>query len=144
MTQAQPAQALHEDELSAASGQPGLRESLSHFGETFVSAVETRVQLGMLEMESELGRAEKRLILGITMGAALSFALLAAQALLVAALWERMGYRSLAVLGLLWLLVAIIAWMLFNKASLRTEAAFAATKATLQRDRDMLFRRVHR
>lgn len=117
----------------------GVRDALLNVGSTLAAALDTRVQLAMLEFEQERTRSEKRLIMGAIAAVALAFTLLALQALVVALLWEKMGNRSLAVLTVIWLVVAAIAGWRMYQASLRSERPFAATAATLRRDRETLF-----
>lgn len=137
---AETVEAIDAVEVNDSAREPeGIRDALLNVGSTLAAALDTRAQLAMLEFQQERTRSERRLIMGAIAAVALAFTLLAAQALLVAVLWEQMGYRSLLVLALLWLLVAAIAGWRMYQASLRSERPFAATAATLRRDREMLF-----
>ena len=71
-------------------------------------------------------------------------AVLAANALVVALLWDRLGWGSVALLMGLWLVVAAFAGWRLAIASQREQRPFAATLAEFGRDRDWVIERFGR
>jgi len=134
---------------SADDGPPppdgqGIRDTLAKLVGTALAAVDTRVQLAMLELSEERERAKQRLVLLLTVAIALGFGLFAAQALLVVVTWHTLGWRSLAILTGLWLSLAVLAGWKLSAASTREAPPFAATLAELHRDRVWLNERLGR
>lgn len=127
-----------------APGQAGLRELLGRLAASLASAVDTRVQLAALEFAEERDRARDRLVLVLVAAIAAGFALLALNALVVAVLWDRLGWVSLALLVVLWTAVAAFAGMRLSQASRREQRPFSATLAEFERDRDWLVERFGR
>ncbi|RPH44253.1 MAG: hypothetical protein EHM87_11220 [Burkholderiales bacterium] len=124
-----------------SAGSAGIRELLGRLAASFVSAADTRVQIAALEFAEERERARDRLVLVLIVALAAAFALLAANALAVALLWDRLGWVSLALLTLLWSLVAGVAGWRLALASRREQAPFSATLAEFGRDRAWLVER---
>jgi uncharacterized membrane protein YqjE len=116
----------------------GIRELLGRLAASIASAVETRVQLAALEFAEERERARERLGLLLLAAISAGFALLAANALFVVLLWERLGWVSLALLTALWSAIAGFAAWRLAIASRRAQRPFAATLAEFERDRAFL------
>lgn len=124
---------------SAAEAQVrGIRELIGRLAASVASAVDTRVQLAALEFAEERERARERLGLLLLASIAGGFALLAANALFVVLLWDRLGWVSLALVTVLWSAVAAIAARRLAIASRRDQRPFAATLAEFERDRAFL------
>jgi len=127
-----------------ASGPAGIAETLARLAQTLLSALDTRVQLAALEFAEERERAKRRVVLLLTCAVAAAFALLTAQALIVALAWPTWGWRSLAILTAGWLvLAALTAWRLLAAAQ-REQRPFAGSLAELERDRRWLAERLRR
>lgn len=128
-----------EDPDAAATAQVrGIRELLGRLAASVASALDTRVQLAALEFAEERERARERLSLLLLAAIAAGFALLAANALFVVLLWERLGWVSLALLTALWSAVTALAVWRLGIASRRAQRPFAATLAEFERDRAFL------
>ena len=119
----------------------GIRDLLARFVASAAGAVETRVQLAALEFAQERERARDRLVLVLVAAIAGALALLALNALVVVAFWDRFGWMSLAALTLLWLAVAAMAAWRLSIGAQREERPFAATLAEFERDRAWLSER---
>jgi uncharacterized membrane protein YqjE len=123
------------DAPSSATGSPGIRELLARLAASIASAAETRVQLAALEYAEERERLARRFALGVVAAVAGTLALLAANALVVVLLWDRLGWISLAVVTVFWLVVAVAAGMRMATATRRERRPFDATLAEFERDR---------
>jgi len=132
------------DDEPAASDGSGIRDTLSRLASTVLSAVDTRVQMATLEFAEERERAKQRLVLMLTVAIALAFGLLAAQALLVVVTWHTLGWRTLAILTGLWLVLAVVAGWKLSATTNREARPFATTLAELHRDRVWLIERLGR
>lgn len=124
------------DDATAAS--PGIRDLLGRLATSVAGSIETRVQLAALEFAEERTRARERLVLALVAAIAAGFALLAANALVVVLLWDRLGWGSLALLTALWLVVAGVAAWRLSVTARREQRPFAATLAEFERDREWL------
>jgi uncharacterized membrane protein YqjE len=124
-----------------ATGSAGIRDLLGRLAASVVSAADTRVQIAALEFAEERDRARDRLVLVLVMAIAAAFALLAANTLVVALLWDRLGWITLALLTLLWAAVTGVAGWRLALASRREQTPFAATLAEFGRDRAWLMER---
>lgn len=128
----------------APRGPPGIAGTLSQLAQTVLSALDTRVQIAAIELAEERERAKRRIVLLLVCAVASAFALLAAQALVVALAWPSWGWRTLAVLTVAWCaLAAFAAWRLAAAAQ-REQRPFAGTLAELERDRRWLAERLRR
>jgi uncharacterized membrane protein YqjE len=123
------------------TGSDGIRDLLGRLAASFASAADTRVQIAALEFAEERDRARDRLVLVLVMAIAATFALLAANTLVVALLWDRLGWITLALLTLLWVTVTGVAGWRLALASRREQTPFAATLAEFGRDRAWLMKR---
>jgi uncharacterized membrane protein YqjE len=115
-----------------------------HRRASFAAAVDTRVQLVALEFSEERERARDRLVLVVVASIAGAFALLAANTLLVALLWERLGWITLAALTVAWSAVAFVAVQRMNALTRRERRPFDATLAEFERDRTWIAERFGR
>lgn len=122
----------------------GLRDLLGRLAASVASTVDTRVQLAALEFAEERDRARDRLVLVLVAAIAAGFALLALNALVVAVLWDRLGWVTLALLFGLWTAIAAGAGWRLAQASRREQRPFSATLAEFERDRDWLVERFGR
>jgi uncharacterized membrane protein YqjE len=123
---------------------PGVRDTLARLAASFAAAVDTRVQLAALEFAEERARTRDRLTLIVVAAIAGAFSLLAANALLVVVLWERLGWITLAALTLAWGAVALVAGQRLSALARRERRPFDATLAEFERDRDWIAERVGR
>ena len=124
-----------------ATGSDGIRDLLGRLAASVASAADTRVQIAALEFAEERDRALERLVPLLIMTIAAAFALLMANMLAVALLWDRLGWITLALLTLLWAAVAGLAGWRLAVASRREQTPFAATLAEFGRDRAWLMER---
>jgi uncharacterized membrane protein YqjE len=123
---------------------PGVRDTLARLAASFAAAVDTRVQIVALEFAEERERAKDRLVLVLVAAIASGFALLAANALLVVALWDRFGWTTLAALTVAW---GLVAWLAVRRMALlarREKRPFDATLAEFSRDRAWIAERLGR
>jgi uncharacterized membrane protein YqjE len=143
MAQARPerAEPAGGDASSAGGRAPGIRDLLGRLAASIASAVDTRVQLAALEFAEERARARDRLVLVLVAAIAGGFALLGANAVIVALLWDALGWVALLLPTLAWTLVAGLAAWRLSVASRREERPFAATLAEFERDRAFLVER---
>lgn len=124
-----------------ATGSAGIRDLLGRLAASVASAADTRVQIAALEFAEERDRARDRLVLLLIMAIAAGFALLAVNMLVVALLWDRLGWITLALLTVLWAAVTGLAGWRLALASRREQTPFAATLAEFGRDRAWLMER---
>jgi uncharacterized membrane protein YqjE len=122
----------------------GVRDTLGRLAASIAAAVDTRVQLVALEFSEERERARDRLVLVVVASIAGAFALLAANTLLVALLWERLGWITLAALTVAWSAVAFVAVQRMNALTRRERRPFDATLAEFERDRTWIAERFGR
>jgi uncharacterized membrane protein YqjE len=126
---------------NGATGSAGIKELLGRLAASVASAADTRVQIAALEFAEERDRARDRLVLVLVIAIAATFALLAANTLVVALLWDRLGWITLALLTLLWGAVAALAGRQLAIRSRREQTPFSATLAEFGRDRAWLMER---
>lgn len=129
---------------NSATGSDGIRDLLERLAASVASAADTRVQIAALEFAEERDRARDRLVLVLVIAIAAAFTLLAANTLVVALLWNRLGWITLALLTLLWAAVSGVAGWRLALASRREQTPFAATLAEFGRDRAWLMERFGR
>lgn len=103
-------------------------------------AIETRVQLAALEFRQERDRAHARLGFMLLISVAAGLALLAVNALVAALLWPVLGAWSLAVLALIWSVIAGLAALRLRRINQEAPRPFDASLQTLERDRAWLSR----
>lgn len=143
MARARPerAEAADGDASPAGERAPGIRDLLGRLAASVASTLDTRVQLAALEFAEERARARDRLVLVLVAAIAGGFALLGANAVIVALLWDALGWVALLLPTLAWALVAALAAWRLSVASRREERPFAATLAEFERDRAFLAER---
>lgn len=127
-----------DDRRLGGSEPPGLLASLKALGATLVSALHTRAELFVTELEEERERLKQTLlftlllVFGLTMG----FALLTI--FLVALFWEKGWIGAIGGMAFIYLAVAGYAGIKLRGAVLRRPGLFPATLAELGKDRDRL------
>ena len=126
---------------NGATGSAGIKELLGRLAASVASAADTRVQIAALEFAEERDRARDRLVLVLVIAIAAAFALLAANTLVVALLWDRLGWVTLALLTLLWAAIAALAGWRLALRSRREQTPFSTTLAEFGRDRAWLMER---
>ena len=143
MANARPERAEAADGAASPAGEraPGIRDLLGRLAASVASALDTRVQLVALEFAEERARARSRLVLVLVAAIAGGLALLGANAVIVAVLWDALGWVALLLPTLAWALVAALAAWRLSVASRREERPFAATLAEFERDRAFLVER---
>jgi uncharacterized membrane protein YqjE len=122
----------------------GLSDRFGRLAASVAAAVETRVQIAALEFAEERDRAKDRLVLVLVAAVSAGFAVLAANALAVALLWPHIGWASLALLIVLWTVVAAVAGSRLSQMAARDRRPFSATLAEFERDRAWIAERFAR
>jgi uncharacterized membrane protein YqjE len=140
----EPAASGETADDAPGSASPGIRDTLGRLAAAVASAVDTRVQLVALEFAEERERAKDRLALMLVAAVAATFALLAANTLLVVVLWDRLGWITLAGLAVVWGVVALVAVRRMAALAKREQRPFDGTLAEFARDRAWIAERIGR
>ena len=135
---------LPDDVSDQADATAGLSDRFGRLAASVAAAVDTRVQIAALEFAEERDRAKDRLVLVLIAAVSAGFAVLAANALAVALLWPHIGWASLALLTIVWAVVAAIAGSRLSQMAARERRPFSATLAEFERDRDWIAERFGR
>jgi uncharacterized membrane protein YqjE len=116
----------------------GLSAALHALSSALVGLVETRLSLASLELDEGIDRVVARLVFVLVAVLGFAFALFAASALAVIALWETHRLAALCLVALFYVAIGLIAlWRL--SALARSDAPpFAETIAQFRRDRTWL------
>ena len=118
---------------------PGLVDSLNRLARTVTAVAHNRLELLLVELQEERSRVFDLLLLAATGIVCSLMTLIVLTFAIVVMFWD--GYRIavLAVLGLVYLAGAAMAFRRFN-TRLRDEEAFSGTLAELKKDRVWLER----
>ncbi len=121
-----------------AADSPGIFHSVKALGAALASALHTRVELFVTELEEERERLKQALIftLLLVFGASMGFILLTI--FLVALFWERGWIAAIGGLAFVYLGVAAFAAVKLSNSVLKRPGLFPATLAELGKDRDRL------
>jgi uncharacterized membrane protein YqjE len=102
------------------------------------SALHTRLELFVTELEEERERLKQALILALLVIFGLSFGFALINIFLVALFWSRGWIAAIGGLALFYFVVALIAGLKLRSAILRRPGLFPATLAELGKDCDQL------
>jgi uncharacterized membrane protein YqjE len=102
------------------------------------SALHTRLELFVTELEEERERLKKALLLTLLLFFCLSFGFILLNIFVVALFWERGWIFAIGALAALYLTVGIAAALMLRKKILTRPGLFPATLAELGKDRDRL------
>lgn len=105
---------------------------------TVISALHTRLELLVTELEEERERLKQTLLLTLLLFFGLSFGFVLLNIFAVALFWEKGWVFALGALAALYLVVGIVAAILLRKKILTRPGLFTATLAELEKDRDRL------
>lgn len=117
---------------------PGMFHSVKKLAAALASALHTRVELFVTELEEERERLKQALIFTLLLifGASMGFILLTI--FLVALFWERGWIGAIGALAFVYLGVATFAAVKLSNSVLKRPRLFPATLAELGKDRDRL------
>jgi uncharacterized membrane protein YqjE len=116
----------------------GPLDSLRALGATLVEAVETRVELALVELREEGERRKAMLVLAVTGALFLSLGLLLAAFFVVVFFWDTHRLEAIAGVTLLYLGIAAGAFLRLRANARSAPAPFEATLRELAADRDLL------
>jgi uncharacterized membrane protein YqjE len=102
------------------------------------SALHTRLDLFVVEIEEELERTKQTLVLFLLLICAVSFGFLLLNIFLVAMFWQNGWIAAIGILALVYFGVAVFAAIKLRGWRLRPAGLFPATLAELGKDRDRL------
>ena len=132
------------------SGSPLGQEGSSSFFQTLKnllaalsSALHTRLELFVTELEEERERLKQALILAVLVIFALSFGFVLINIFIVALFWAHGWIAAIGGLGLFYFIVALVAALKLRRAILRRRGLFPATLAELGKDCDQLRSSLH-
>jgi uncharacterized membrane protein YqjE len=102
------------------------------------SALHTRLELFVTELEEERERLKQALLLTLLLFFGLSFGFILLNIFVVALFWEKGWLLALGGLATLYLGVGVVAAVMLRKKILTRPGLFPATSAELEKDRDRL------
>ena len=115
---------------------PGIFHSLKALIAALTSALHTRVELFVTELEEERERLKQTLIFTLLLVFGLSMGFILLTIFLVALFWERGWVGAIGFLSFLYLGVATFAAVKLRNSVLKRAGLFPATLAELGKDRD--------
>lgn len=118
------------------SDSPGMFHSLKALGATLASALHTRVELFVTELEEERERLKQTLIFTLLLVFGLSMGFILLTIFLVALFWERGWIGAIGALSFLYLSIATFAAIKLSHSVIKRPGLFPATLAELGKDRD--------
>jgi uncharacterized membrane protein YqjE len=133
-----------EPDEAPAGTVEGLRDHLAQLAGGLASGVDTRIRIALLDLAQERERTRDRVVLAFIVSIATLFACMTLNALGIALLWEALGWRSLVLSALVWLLVAAVAGWRLVLLSRRSTPPFAGILAELEKDRRWIRERFRR
>jgi uncharacterized membrane protein YqjE len=105
---------------------------------TITSALHTRLELFVTELEEERERLKRALLLTLLLFFSLSFGFILLNIFAVALFWQKGWLFALGALAALYLVVGVVAAMMLRRKILTRPGLFPATLAELGKDRDQL------
>jgi len=129
-----------DDARADAPPRPPLRPALSRLADAGLALLRTRGELAAVEFAEERERLKRS---AITLGTALlmvAFALGGAGLWVVVYFWDSGRLTAIAVVSLVYALLAVVLWRLDAARVDADPAPFAATMAELEKDRQWLAR----
>ena len=124
--------------MEEAKDPAGPLDSLRALGATLAEAVETRIELALVELREEGERRKQMLVLAVTGGLFLAMGLLIAAFLVVVVFWDTHRLAAIAGVTLLYLGIAAAAFLRLREKVRSAPAPFEATLRELAADREML------
>jgi uncharacterized membrane protein YqjE len=119
-------------------GSPGFFPSLRGFLTILSSALHTRLELFVTELEEERERLKQTLVLMLLLFFGLSFGFILLNIFIVAIFWQQGWIAAIGCLAAVYLGVGIVAALKLRDALLQRRRLFPATLAELGKDRDHL------
>jgi uncharacterized membrane protein YqjE len=119
-------------------GSPGFFPSLKGLLAILSSALHTRLDLFVTELEEERERIKQTLVLLLLVFFGLSFGFILLNIFIVAIFWEQGWIAAIGCLAAVYLGVGIVAALKLRDALLQRRRLFPATLAELGKDRDHL------
>jgi uncharacterized membrane protein YqjE len=119
-------------------GSPGFFPSLRGLLTILSSALHTRLELFVTELEEERERLKQTLVLVLLIFFGLSFGFILLNIFIVAIFWEQGWIAAIGCLAAVYLGVGIVAALKLRDALLQRRRLFPATLAELGKDRDHL------
>lgn len=107
------------------------------------SALHTRLDLFVVELQEELERTKQTLALFLLLLCGVSLGFILLNVFLVALFWQNGWIAAIGILALVYLGVAVFAAVKLRKSILRPAGLFPATLAELAKDRDHLRAAAH-
>jgi uncharacterized membrane protein YqjE len=105
---------------------------------TIASALHTRLELFVTELEEERERLKRALLLTLLLFFSLSFGFILLNIFAVALFWQKGWIFALGALAALYLVVGVVAAVMLRRKILTRPGLFPATLAELGKDRDRL------
>jgi uncharacterized membrane protein YqjE len=119
-------------------GSPGFFLSLRGLLAILSSALHTRLELFVTELEEERERLKQTLLLMLLLFFGLSFGFILLNIFIVAIFWEQGWIAAIGCLAAVYLAIGIVAALKLRGALLQRPGLFPATLAELGKDRDHL------
>lgn len=119
-------------------GSPGFFPSLRGLLTILSSALHTRLELFVTELEEERERLKQTLVLMLLIFFGLSFGFILLNIFIVAIFWQQGWIAAIGCLAAVYLGVGIVAALKLRDALLQRRRLFPATLAELGKDRDHL------
>jgi len=117
---------------------PRILHSLKTFVAVLASAIHTRIELFVTELEEERERLKQTLIFTLLLVFGLSMGLILFTIFLVALFWQQGWIGAIGALAFVYLGIATFAAVKLRDAILKRPGLFPATLAELGKDRDRL------
>jgi uncharacterized membrane protein YqjE len=117
---------------------PGLFSSLRGLLVILTSALHTRLELFVTELEEERERLKQTLVLMLLIFFGLSFGFILLNIFIVAIFWQQGWIAAIGCLAAVYLGIGIVAALKLRDALLQRRRLFPATLAELGKDRDHL------
>jgi uncharacterized membrane protein YqjE len=119
-------------------GSPGFFPSLREWLAILSSALHTRLELFVTELEEERERLKQTLVLMLLIFFGLSFGFILLNIFIVAIFWQQGWIAAIGCLAAVYLGIGIVAALKLRDALLQRRRLFPATLAELGKDRDHL------
>ena len=124
--------------MEEAPAPKGAFDSLRALGATLLDAVETRIELALVELREQGVYRRQLVILAVTGGVFLVIGLLLAAFFVVVLFWDTYRLAAIAAVTLLYLGIAAAAFLRLRAKARAMPAPFETTLQELSADREML------
>lgn len=128
----------HDAGAGAGGAPPGVIASLRRFARTGIDVLHDRLRLLGNELEEERLRLAQMLVLGALAAFCLAMSALLVTALVVIAFWEPYRLVALGLLAALYLVGAVVTFLVLKAKAAQRTKLFSASLGELARDRDLL------